>query len=150
MLFQGCFFAYICCRRTTVFFILSPAKSMTHSMMLGLRTVIYAAPNLDAAKAWYSLAFATEPYFDEPFYVGFSIGGYELGLDPDLVCQEGSTVTYWGVESIDAAFKHLLDCGATEHTAPRNVGGSIFVAEVHDPFGNILGIIENPEFQLPA
>jgi lactoylglutathione lyase len=36
--------------------------------MLGLRTAIYKVQNLDAAKAWYSRAFDTTPYFDEPFY----------------------------------------------------------------------------------
>ncbi|MDP3909203.1 MAG: hypothetical protein Q8Q14_02335 [Gemmatimonadales bacterium] len=25
-----------------------------------------------------------QPYFDEPFYVGFNVGGYELGLNPDI------------------------------------------------------------------
>ena len=51
--------------------------------MLGLRTAIYKVDNLDEAKKWYTKAFETEPYFDEPFYVGFSIKGYELGLLPE-------------------------------------------------------------------
>ena len=50
--------------------------------MLGLRTTIYQVPDLAAAKAWYTKAFAKAPYFDEPFYVGFNIGGFELGLLP--------------------------------------------------------------------
>jgi len=50
-------------------------------MILGLRTVIYHVSDLQRAKAWYSTAFDVQPYFDEPFYVGFNIGGYELGLD---------------------------------------------------------------------
>ena len=37
---------------------------------LGLRTVIYAAPDLAKAKEWYASAFGVDPYFDEPFYVG--------------------------------------------------------------------------------
>jgi hypothetical protein len=41
-------------------------------MFQGLRTVIYAAPDLVVAQAWYARAFGTSPYFDEPFYVGFS------------------------------------------------------------------------------
>jgi catechol 2,3-dioxygenase-like lactoylglutathione lyase family enzyme len=53
-------------------------------MFLGLRTVIYHAPDLAKAKAWYSTAFGAAPYFDEPFYVGFEIGGFELGLNPDV------------------------------------------------------------------
>ena len=51
---------------------------------LGLATVIYQVPDLAAAKAWYTRAFGQAPYFDQPFYVGFEIGGYELGLHPDL------------------------------------------------------------------
>ena len=50
-------------------------------MFQGLRTVIYHAPDLAAAKAWYAAAFGVKPYFDEPFYVGFEIGGFELGLE---------------------------------------------------------------------
>jgi hypothetical protein len=51
-------------------------------MLLRLRTVIYHVPDLDAARKSYSAAFAAQPYFDEPFYVGFNIGGFEL--DPDV------------------------------------------------------------------
>jgi len=50
---------------------------------LGLRTAIYYAPDLAKAKSWYSRILGLEPYFDQPFYVGFNVGGYELGLDPD-------------------------------------------------------------------
>lgn len=44
-------------------------------MFLGLRTAIYHVRDLAAAKAWYAGVFGVEPYFDEPFYVGFEIGG---------------------------------------------------------------------------
>jgi hypothetical protein len=47
---------------------------------LGLRTTIYHAPDLAKAKSWYSKILRFEPYFDQPFYVG----GYELGLDPNI------------------------------------------------------------------
>ena len=52
-------------------------------MLLGLRTIIYPAPDLAKAKQWYSDVLGMQPYFDEPFYVGFSVGGFELGLIPD-------------------------------------------------------------------
>ena len=48
--------------------------------MLGLRTTIYKVADVKAATKWYAEAFRTAPYFDEPFYVGFNIAGYELGL----------------------------------------------------------------------
>jgi predicted enzyme related to lactoylglutathione lyase len=114
---------------------------------LGLRTAIYAAPDLTAAKRWYAEAFGTQPYFDEPFYVGFNVGGYELGLDPDLTPAEGTPVTYWGVANLQTAWQDLVQLGATPLSEPQNVGGPIWVATVRDPFGNVLGLIENPEFR---
>lgn len=44
-------------------------------MLLGLRTAIYPAPDLDAAKHWHSEVLGLQPYFDEPFHVGFQVGG---------------------------------------------------------------------------
>lgn len=34
--------------------------------MLGLRTAIYKVGDISSAKEWYTKAFETEPYFDEP------------------------------------------------------------------------------------
>ena len=115
-------------------------------MFLGLRTVIYHAPDLAKAKAWYSAAFGVPPYFDQPFYVGFQIGGFELGLDPDVsaVTVGNNAVAYWGVEDIDQTYRQLLDNGAKPHQPVRDVGGDIKVATVEDPFGNIIGLIQNP------
>jgi predicted enzyme related to lactoylglutathione lyase len=119
-------------------------------MFLGLRTVIYHAPDLMKAKAWYAAVFGVAPYFDEPFYVGFNIGGYELGLDPDgeKVNVGNNAVAYWGVQDIDRAYAHLLGQGAQPHQPVRDVGGDIKVATVADPFGNIVGLIQNPHFSV--
>jgi len=116
----------------------------------GLRTVIYAVPDLERAKDWYSKVLSQEPYFSEPFYVGFSVGGFELGLDPDTsgVTPGNNAVAYWGVTDAKAAHARLLGLGARENSAVRDVGGGILVASVLDPFGNVLGIIENPHFKL--
>jgi predicted enzyme related to lactoylglutathione lyase len=119
-------------------------------MFLGLRTVIYHVPDLAKAKAWYAEAFGVAPYFDEPFYVGFEIGGFELGLDPDVtgVIVGNNAVSYWGVPEIEKAHQHLLDCGAGPREAMKDVGGDIKVAAVADPFGNVIGLIQNPHFRL--
>ncbi|GAB4020350.1 VOC family protein [Spirosoma koreense] len=121
---------------------------MEGSTFLGLRTVIYAAPNLIQAKEWYTKALGFAPYFDEPFYVGFTVGGYELGLDPNIPIAEGSTLAYWGVPDIVVGQQRLLTLGATLHAEVQDVGGGIKVAAVRDPFGNVLGLIENPHFSL--
>lgn len=122
------------------------------SRFQGLRTVIYHAPDLEKAKAWYSKALGIEPYFDQPFYVGFNVAGYELGLDPDASSTpggKGGVVAYWGVANAEAASRQLIELGATERSAVQEVGEGIRVSTVFDPFGNIFGIIENPHFKLP-
>ncbi|MGH9373084.1 MAG: VOC family protein [Vicinamibacterales bacterium] len=94
-------------------------------MFLGLRTVIYHAPDLAKAKAWYTAAFGVTPYFDEPFYVGFQIGGFEIGLNPDVsrVTVGNNAVAYWGVADIGRAYAHLLERGATPRAPVKDVGG---------------------------
>ena len=122
-------------------------------MFLGLRTVVYHVSDLDKAKGWYSAALSVKPYFDEAFYVGFNVGGYELGLHPDGSGASGkamSEVAYWGVENAESALKRLLELGAVKHEDVEDVGGGIKVASVLDPFGNIFGIIENPHFSLES
>ena len=119
-------------------------------MLLGLRTVIYPAKDLASAKAWYSQVLGATPYFDEPFYVGFSVGGFELGLLPDATPGTSGAQPLWGVVAAEVAFARLLELGAVALEPVTEVGGGIKVAAVQDPFGNRLGIIENPNFNASA
>lgn len=120
-------------------------------MFRGLRTAIYHVVDIDRAKDWYGAVLDIRPYFDEPFYVGFDVGGFELGLQPEepggLRASTG-VIAYWGVDDASAAFERLLELGATVHSGVRDVGGDIRVATVFDPYGNVFGIIENPHFSL--
>lgn len=115
-------------------------------MILGLRTAIYPVGDLAAGKAWYASVFGCEPYFDEPFYVGFSVGGFELGLIPDGEPGTQGVQTLWGVPDLAAELGRLAALGVAVHEPARDVGGGIRVASVRDPFGNVLGLIENPHF----
>lgn len=119
--------------------------------IFGLRTIIYHVTDLTAAKKWYALATGVEPYFDEPFYVGFNIGGFELGLDPNPgsgVSGTGGTTAYWGVPNAADAIAKLVAAGATIKSPAADVGDGIRVGTVIDPFGNELGVIENPYFKI--
>lgn len=122
-------------------------------MFLGLRTVVYHVGDLERAKEWYSRALGFDPYFDEPYYVGFNVGGYELGLHPaerGIPEGPGGATAYWGVDDIGAAVHRLEDLGARAHSEIQDVGEGIRVATVIDPFGNLVGIIENPHFRIDA
>jgi lactoylglutathione lyase len=60
----------------------------------------FAIGGIENVKNWYASVFKTEPYFDQPFYVGFNIGDYELRLQPEETPSTDKTesvVTYWGV-----------------------------------------------------
>lgn len=89
------------------------------------------------------------PYFDQPFYVGFNIGGFELGIVPESNATRNRSeagVAYWGVRNADSAWARLLRLGATPQEPLQDVGGGVKIGAVHDPFGNVLGIVENPAF----
>ncbi len=115
-----------------------------------LMTAIYPTADLARAKAWYAAVFGVAPYFDEPFYAGFNVAGFELGLVPAQASlhEPGNrgVVAYWGVNDAAAAHARLLSLGATELSAVQDVGEGIRVSTVTDPDGNALGVIENPHF----
>jgi predicted enzyme related to lactoylglutathione lyase len=115
-----------------------------------LMTAIYPTTDLAKAKAWYAEVFGVQPYFDQPFYVGFDVAGYELGLMPGEppAHQPGNqgVVAYWGVDDCATAHARVLALGAKPLAAVQDVGEGIKVATVLDPEGNALGIIENPHF----
>jgi predicted enzyme related to lactoylglutathione lyase len=119
--------------------------------LLGLRTVIYPVSDLAEAKCWWTALLGQDPYFDQPFYVGYSVGGYELALDPNGGPEAGP-VTYWGVEDVDASVAEARAAGATVSQEPTDVGNGIRVAAVRTPHGGTVGLIFNPHFspELPA
>jgi predicted enzyme related to lactoylglutathione lyase len=115
-------------------------------MIQGLRTVIYPVTNLGEATAWYEKLLERPPYFNEVFYVGFEVGGFELGLVPDGVPGAAGATAYWGTADIAAEVRRLLELGAAPDSPVTDVGGGIRVATVRDPYGNLFGVIENPHF----
>ena len=114
-------------------------------MILGLRTVIYHVPDLAKAKAWYSEVLGQPPYFDEPFYVGFDVAGYELGLLPDADPADGALV-YWAVDDVAGAMEEVVDAGGSVHVPASDVGDGIVTGTVRTPSGAVLGLIRNPHF----
>ena len=115
-------------------------------MIQGLRTVIYPVTELAEARDWYSRVLERPPYFDQPFYVGFAVGGFELGLVPDGQPGPAGATAYWGAPDAEAELARLSGLGATVASPVEDVGDGIRVATVRDPYGNLFGIIQNPHF----
>ena len=113
-------------------------------MFKKLRTVVYQVNDIEAAKKWYIKATGIKPYFDEPYYVGFDINGFELGLDADIPGPTigNHSIAYWAVDDAAKAAKKLTSIGGKLIQPRTNVGGTIYVAVVEDPFGNHVGLME--------
>lgn len=116
---------------------------------LGLCTIVYHVPELASAKEFYSKILGIAPYFDEPYYVGYNVAGYELGLTPGTgrINDSPASTTYWGVQDVQQVYDALLQAGAQPYETPQDVGDGIVVAAVKDPWGNTFGIIYNPHFK---
>ena len=118
-------------------------------MLGGLRTQAMVVQDVEAAKRWYADVLGYEPYFDQPFYVGFDVAGYELGIQPagDRQPGLGGVTVLWAVDDVATTVTALVDRGATVLSDARDVGDGIVVASLQDPFGNALGLIRNPHFR---
>lgn len=123
-------------------------------MLRGLTTVTYFAQDLAAARTWYTELLGMEPYFNRGAYIEYRIGDYqhELGLldakyaPHGIATGSGGAITYWAVDDIQASLNHLLALGATTHEGVSERGEGFITASVLDPFGNLLGIMENAHY----
>jgi predicted enzyme related to lactoylglutathione lyase len=111
----------------------------------GITTIIYPVTELATAKTLFTALLGVEPATDTPYYVGFTVGGQDIGLDPNGH-RKGQTgpLAYYHVADIAGSLKRLLDSGATARQEPTDVGGGKLIATVTDADGNPIGLIQNP------
>ncbi len=107
-------------------------------MSPSIRSVVVPVSDLEAAKSIYTALFGA-PHTDQPYYVGYSVDGFEVSLAPqgDVA---GGPVVYADVEDLDAVRAGLLAVGATERTAPRQVSPGARVCVLQDIDGNPIGL----------
>lgn len=127
-------------------------------MLRGLTTITYLADDVAAARDWYAEVLGTEAYFareagDALAYAEFRIGDYqhELGLidrrfAPPQPDGAAGAIAYWAVDDVRATFARLLELGATSYQEPIERGPGFVTAAVVDPFGNVLGVMENAHY----
>ena len=114
---------------------------------LGLRTLIYPTADIDASKKWWAEFLGFPPYFDQPFYVGFLVGGYEIGLNPGAEMELGP-VTYIGVDSIAEGLARAEAHGSTVVSPIEDVGEGISILHLLSPTGERFGLIYNPHYKV--
>jgi catechol 2,3-dioxygenase-like lactoylglutathione lyase family enzyme len=110
------------------------------SILKGFTTISYWADDLEAAANWYAELLGIEPYFRRPAYIEFRVGPDEdeLGIVDAAYLPDGwvrgaaGVVMHWAV--------------ATPVQPPIERGPGYVTASVLDPFGNVLGVMENVHF----
>lgn len=109
-----------------------------------MKTVIYPVRDLERAKAVYT-ALLGAPTTDQPYYVGYEVGGQQLGLLPNGHDQGmAGPVSYWHVDDIEMRVKALVEAGGRVTQEVRDVGGGKLIASVDDADGNVIGLLQPP------
>jgi predicted enzyme related to lactoylglutathione lyase len=110
----------------------------------GVKTILHPVTDLEKAKAVYSALLGIAPQNDAPYYVGYEVGGQQIGLVPNGH-KQGMTgpVAYWHVPDIEGKLAEVTGAGASVKDAPRDVGGGRLVATFTDTDGNVLGLIQD-------
>lgn len=123
-------------------------------MLRGVATISIYAEDHAAASAWYTQVLGLEPYYRVPGYHEWRVGDleHELGLidaayaPPNALGEPGGAVVLWHVDDLEAAHERLLALGATPREPVTERGEGFRTAVVVDPFGNLLGIMQNPHY----
>lgn len=102
-----------------------------------IRSVVVPVSDLDAAKAVYGAVLGT-PHTDTPYYVGYDVNGFEVSLNPNG--ETAGPVTNVDVDDLDAARATLLEAGATELVAPRQIAPHARICILADADGNPIGL----------
>lgn len=109
------------------------------------QTIIYPVQDLAKAKALFDALLGVEPYADAPYYVGYKVGGQDIGLDPNGH-KQGYTgpVPFFTVPDIKAGLQSLVAAGAETVRDVQDVGGGKLIAAVKDADGNMIGLTQEP------
>jgi predicted enzyme related to lactoylglutathione lyase len=112
-------------------------------MLNSIRSVVYFSDNLQEAGQWYEHILGIAPYRSDDNFVGFHLGDCDLCLHPkDQRSTQSSQVLYWTVDDLDTTIAALQAEGSTLNREPISVPEGGRVAQLEDPFGNILGLTE--------
>ena len=126
----------------------------------GFATINLWADDVAAAAAWYTEFLGVEAYFERPgpdgrpAYVEFRIGDYEAEVGiidrryapPGAATGPGGAIMHWHVDDLEATVQRLLSMGAEEYHPITPRGEGFVTASVVDPFGNVLGVMDNPHY----
>ena len=124
---------------------------MKPSAFLGLRTVVYYVADLERAKALVSLACSASIRTSTSRSTSASTSAASSwgSTRPRATSAPGARRRGHVLGRAETWPRRGRACSGSappSSSEPQDVGGGIKVATVNDPFGNLLGMIENPHF----
>jgi predicted enzyme related to lactoylglutathione lyase len=106
-------------------------------MTQNIKLIVYPVKDIEKAKAFYGKFLDAEPYVESPYYVGYRIGDQEIGLDPN---SKVGPIAYTDVKDIKSSLQAMVKVGAEVVQDVKGVGGGLFIAQVKDVDGNVVGL----------
>jgi len=103
--------------------------------------LVYPVQDLGEAKIFYTAFLGVEPYADSPYYVGYRVGDFELGLDPN---SKIGPIAYTDVDDIKASLNEMTNAGAEIVQDITDVARGLLIAQVKDTAGNVVGLRQHP------
>jgi predicted enzyme related to lactoylglutathione lyase len=110
-------------------------------MARSIKLIVYPVTDVGEAKTFYSQFLGIEPYADTPYYVGYRVGGQEIGLDPN---SKVGPIAYTDVTDIKASLKEMTTAGAEIVQDITDVASGLLIAQVKDTNGNVVGFRQQP------
>ena len=105
--------------------------------------IVFPAQDLDKAKQRFTALLGTEPYVDQPYYVGYRTDSREIGLDPSGA--SSGPIAYWDTDDIAGSVADLTGAGWQVVSEPHDVGRGLLVAQLSDGNGTTVGLRQQPQ-----
>jgi predicted enzyme related to lactoylglutathione lyase len=106
-------------------------------LVSNIKLLVYPVKDVEKAKAFFAKFLGVEPYVADAYYVGFRVGGLEVGLDPNGTA---GPIAYVDVEDIKSNIEAMTEAGGVVVKDVVEVGGGLLIAQVKDASGNVVGL----------
>lgn len=119
--------------------------SKNSTILTNVHSVVFFVQDVHLCADWYAGVLGILPYRNDAHFVGFNIGEMRLGFhatDQKSGISNGTPVCYWEVENLNSTTHIFITHGATWHREPIAISEGGRVCQLRDPFGNIIGLIE--------
>ena len=110
----------------------------------GIKTIIFPVKDVAKAKGLFATLLGSQPVVDGAYYVGFKVGGQDIGLLPNGHAQGmNAPLGYFHVDDIKATLEALVKDGAQVQQPVKDVGAGRLVASLKDADGNAIGLLQS-------